>query len=70
MVNMKYSKLKGAIREKYGRQSDFAAALGMSQGSLSGKLNGRNEWTRIEIERACGLLDVPLCRAHLYFFSV
>ena len=70
MLNtIKYAKLKGAIREKYGRQSDFASALGISTTSLSSKLNKRTEWTRLEIERTCDLLGVPLCEAHLYFFS-
>lgn len=70
MLNtIKYAKLKGAIREKYGRQSDFASALGISTTSLSSKLNKRTEWTRLEIEQTCDLLGVPLCEAHLYFFS-
>lgn len=65
---MDYSKLRGAIREKYGTQEAFAAALGISEASVSAKLNGRTEWQTDEIVRACQLFDVPLERAHEYFF--
>lgn len=63
-----YSKLRGAIREKYGTQEAFAVALGMSEASLSAKLNGRTEWQTDEIVTACQLLAIPLERAHEYFF--
>ena len=66
---MSYFKLRGAIREKFGTQEAFAAAMGMDPSTLSAKLNGRSEWDRAEIEKACTLLGVPLERAHEYFFS-
>ena len=65
---MSFAKLRGAIREKYGRQEDFASAMSMNPATLSLKLTNQREWTRIEIERACGLLGIPLQDAHLYFF--
>lgn len=65
---MDYSKLRGAIREKYGTHKAFAPALSMSEASLSAKLNGRTEWQTDEIVQACQLLDIPLERAHEYFF--
>ena len=65
---MDYSKLRGAIREKYGTQQAFALAMPMSEASLSAKLNGRTEWQTDEIVRACDLLGIPLERAHEYFF--
>ena len=52
----------------YGTQAAFAKSLEMDPSSLSGKLTGKTEWTRIEIEKACGLLGVPLAEAYLYFF--
>lgn len=66
---MKYSKLRGRIIEKFGSQKDFAMAMGMNVSTLSLKLNGKSEWTREEIEKACHLLDIPLEEVHFYFFA-
>lgn len=66
---MKYSKLRGRIIEKFGSQKDFAMAMGMNVSTLSLKLNGKSEWTREEIEKACHLLDILLEDVHFYFFA-
>jgi hypothetical protein len=63
-----YSKLRGALREKFGTQQAFSFALGISEASLSAKLNGRTEWRTDEIAKACQLLGIPLEQAHEYFF--
>ena len=68
MSERKYSKLRGAIREKFGTQEAFAIAMGLSISMLSAKLNDRSEWTKTQIIRACELLEIPLAEAHLYFF--
>lgn len=65
---MSYAKLRGSIREKFVTEKAFAVEMGMNPGSLSSKLNGKTEWTRQEIEKACVLLEIPLAEAHLYFF--
>lgn len=65
---MKYAKLRGKIYEKYRRQGDFADEIGMDRATLSGKMNGRTQWTLDEVCRACEVLDIPLCDAHEYFF--
>lgn len=65
---MSYSKLRGKIREVFGRQEDFAVAMEMDAATLSGKLNGRSEWSRPEMEKACILLGIPMIEMHLYFF--
>ena len=65
---MSYAKLRGRIREKFGTQDAFARVLDMDPSTLSGKLTGKTEWTRAEIEKACVLLEIPLAEAHLYFF--
>ena len=67
-TEMSYAKLRGRIREKFGTQEAFANEMGMNPASLSSKLNGKTEWTRQEIEKACVLLEIPLTEAHLYFF--
>ena len=64
---MSYPRLRGLIREKFSTQEAFAETLGMSSTTLSGKLNGKTEWTRQEIERACTLLGIPLAEAFDYF---
>lgn len=62
-------KLRGLIREKYGTQAAFSDALGMSEATLSAKLNGKTEWTRQEIEDACRLLDISAEGIPTYFFN-
>lgn len=67
---MSYAKLRGKIREIFGTQEAFAVAMGMNAATLSGKLNGKSEWTRAEIRKACALLRIALADAHEYFFTV
>jgi transcriptional regulator with XRE-family HTH domain len=67
---MRYAKLRGLIREKYTRQSNFAEAMGMNPTTLSKKLCGGVDWTRQEIEKACELLGIPAEQLHAYFFTL
>lgn len=69
-MSASYAKLRGRIKEKFGTQAMFAAAMEMDSSTLSLKLNGRNDWTCSEIERACNRLDIPFAEAHAYFFTV
>ena len=66
---MAFRKLRGAIREKYGTQELFAAAVDMHPSTLSAKLSGKTEWTRNEIVQASMLLEIPDTEIHAYFFS-
>ena len=65
---MSYAKLRGKIREVIGSETAFAVAMGMNPASLSAKLGNKSPWKREEIERACGLLHIPIEEVHLYFF--
>lgn len=65
---MCYSKLRGKITEVYGTQGKFAEAMGMDRSTLSLKLNGKSEWSRIEVEKACKLLGIPIQDVCIYFF--
>ena len=65
---MKFAKLRGAIREKFGTQAAFADALDMSPATLSKKLSGQTEWTRKEMEDAGRLLGFSPSDNHTYFF--
>lgn len=65
---MCYAKLRGKIKEVYGIQARFAEAMGMDRSTLSLKLNGKSEWSRIEVENACKLLKIPMQDVYEYFF--
>lgn len=52
-----YSKLLGAIKEKYRTQDRFAKALGISRTSLSLRLNNKIEFSQNEIGKSLELLE-------------
>ena len=65
-----YKKLKGKIKEVYDTQAAVGEAMVMSRSALSQRLNGETQWTPVEIVKACGLLEIPIADAHLYFFAL
>lgn len=64
-----YSKLKGKIREVFGTQGAFAMALGLSETSVSNKLNNIVDWKQEEMEKSVDLLGVSFSEIHVYFFT-
>jgi hypothetical protein len=64
-----YAKLRGKIKEVFGSQDSFTLAMGMNRSTLSQKLNGKSDWTRLEIEKACSILGIPVIEVHAYFFT-
>lgn len=64
-----YSKLAGRIVEKFGTQYNFAIAMGLSERTISLKMNGKVSWKDTEITKACKLLDLETNFIHLYFFK-
>ncbi len=68
-MSFDYSKLSGRIREKYGTQSNFAKALGMSERSLSLKIGGKRAWTQTEMNRAILCLELRSQDIPDYFFK-
>lgn len=64
-----YSALNGKIVEKYGTQYNFAVALGISERSLSLKLNNKVSWKDKDINKAIKLLDIPIEDMYKYFFK-
>lgn len=64
-----YSKLRGRIVEKFNTQGAFAKAIGLSQRSLSLKLQGKLFFRQDEIERAINLLCVKPEDIGKYFFA-
>lgn len=69
-MSFDYSKLSGRIVEKYGTQYNFSIALGLSERSLSLKLNNRVPWKSTELQKAIELLDIPKDEIGAYFFNV
>lgn len=64
-----YSKLRGRIREKYGKEGAFAEALGISPKSLSDWLNNKKYWKHEFISVAIELLEIPDSEVGAYFFT-
>lgn len=65
-----YSSLLGKIVEKYGTQYNFAIAMGLSERSISLKLNGKVPWKDDEIYKASTILGIKLEDISRYFFNV
>ena len=63
-----YSKLRGRILEKFGSQGAFAKAIGLSEQSVSAKLNGKFQFSTDDIIKWCQLLDINREDVGLYFF--
>lgn len=64
-----YDKLKGRIVEKFGTQMAFSKALGVSERTLSLKLNNRIFFTQDEISKCSNLLDISMSDIQDYFFT-
>lgn len=65
---MKFRKLQGKIKEVFETQGAFAAAMGLSETTITAKLKGRIDWKRNEMRKACELLGISIKEIHEYFF--
>lgn len=65
---MKFRKLQGKIKETFETQGDFAAAMGLSQTTITAKVKGRIDWKQTEMRKACELLGIPIEKVYEYFF--
>ena len=66
--NFNYSKLRGRIREVLRTEKAFAAAMGLSERSVSDKLNNNRWWTQDEMAKACEVLKLEETDIPHYFF--
>ena len=66
---MSYAKLRGRIREIFGTEDNFAAAIGTNRATLSKKLNNKSPWKNDEIQTACDKLNISIDEVHQYFFE-
>lgn len=69
MADLKYAKLRGRIKEKFGTEKAFAEALNTSLITVSKKLTGRSQFTSEDIKKWCSLLDISLKDVGIYFFA-
>lgn len=65
-----YSKLRGRIVEKFGSQQKFAEAMGMSERTLSLKINGKRSWKQPEILEVVKKLGLTEEDIQDYFFTL
>lgn len=65
-----YSKLSGRIKEKYGTNGKFAAALGLSEHSFSKKITNKSRFKQSEITKSLDLLEIPYQDVGEYFFKL
>ena len=68
-IPLDYSKLRGRIVEKFGKQSAFADAIGRSEKSVSDWLNNQKYWPHEAMLAAVNVLDIPQCEVGAYFFT-
>lgn len=68
-MSFNYSKLRGKIKEKFKTQGAFAKELGISSVSLSAKLNNRVEFSQMEMDRCCELLEFPKDFIPIFFYT-
>ena len=64
-----YSKLRGRIIEKFGTQGCFSKTLGVSERTLSLKLNNKIFFTQDEITKISELLSISSDEIQIYFFE-
>lgn len=68
-MSFNYSKLTGKIVEVFGTQLRFSEAMGLSERTISLKLNSKVEWKQGEINKACSLLGIDISDIPAYFFA-
>lgn len=64
-----YNKLRGRIIEKYGNQASFAQAYGVSENTLSKKMNNKTRFNSDDIIKMSKMLDIGKDEVGSYFFS-
>ena len=64
-----YRKLIGRIIEKYGTRKEFAKEVGLSENSMSLKLNGKTGFSRDDMIQWGKLQDIDVAEFGSYFFT-
>lgn len=69
MIRYNYAKLRGRIVERVGSQQKFAEEMGLSERTVSLKMNGKISWKQAEISMACKVLAIDEQEILAYFFA-
>lgn len=69
-MSFQYDKLKGRITEICKTNKEFADKMGMTQTTLSLKLNNKTQWTQPEIFKAVDVLMIDSSDIPAYFFTI
>ena len=69
-MSFKFNKLRGRIKEILHSETEFARQMELSASTISDKLNGKIQFRRDEIERACKILNIPSSEIASYFFDL
>lgn len=64
-----YRKLEGLVKEKCRTRAIFAYKMGLSERSISLKMNGKTQWKQTEICTACEILGISNEDIPKYFFD-
>lgn len=67
--NYDYSKLRGRLREREVIYKTLGKVLGLSEGSVSERLNNNAQFSQEEIEKTMIFLEIPLNQVEQYFFT-
>lgn len=65
-----YRKLIGRIIEVCGTRTEFAKQMGLSERTISLKLNGKIDWKQSEILKAVEILGIDDSEIQGYFFTL
>jgi len=71
MSKFDFSKLEGKMIEKYGSRRAFAKAYGVTENTISRKLNGHTRFSTDDIEKMSSpeFLDIQPKEYPVYFFT-
>lgn len=69
MMAKEYGKLRGRIVERFGSQSSFADAMGITEQTVTNKLNGKREFSQGDIIEWCNALEISAELVGDYFFA-
>lgn len=65
-----YSDLRGRMVGKYGSQAEFASVFGISENSLSLKMNNKTRFSSDDIVKISELLDIDKGEIGKIFFTI
>ena len=66
----RYNKLRGRIVEKFGNCEAFAKALGITNTTVSYKLNGKRQFSQDDILKWSQALEIAAEEIGYYFFDL